>query len=240
MFNNVPFILFFMRRGQSAFEHLALMGIILLFVVALFYYSTTFALSNYREKQAEDTLHSLLITALAVHELGAGNRENVVVQVPEDVHLVAYANELLASDEDGAFNVSISTPFDVIGSIPSVEGLAMVNVKAVNETLVKIGKWPEIYLLQPSWIALSDPFPTTRVYMVGDDLDDAISVLVDGNLYTYAPLIIHLNATYAYFLASKTYFNVTMNTTVAYDISLLNSEGYSSNALQLEVFSPVV
>ncbi|MEK6839894.1 MAG: hypothetical protein AABX72_03060, partial [Nanoarchaeota archaeon] len=131
-----------MKRSQSFLENVIVTGMVISFVTILFYFSSDFTFFHYRQQEADDALRNLLITANAVHELGPGNKQEIIVNIPENIQLDVNARELLAYDSAGDINASLRTTFDVVGSIQSGEGISKVSVRAVNQTLVKIGKWP--------------------------------------------------------------------------------------------------
>ena len=226
-----------MKRGQLAFENLFLTGLILVLVVVLFYYSTEYTVTDYRQKQIDDALHSLLVTANKVHELGPGSRENAVVNIPADINLKVQNRQLTALDSSGDINYTIDTPYDIIGTIPPSEGLTTVTVKAVNDTLVKIGKWTYLITMDPN-PANSSLFPN-RIYILGEDMDNAVILLVNGVSYAPFPFV-HLNSSYVAFSSNETILNVPPGQIGSFQVSINDSYGVISNTLPLYVYGPAI
>ena len=224
-----------MKKGQLALENLFLMGMILLLVGALFYYSMGYTVTNYRQRQADDTLHSLLLTANAVHELGPGSRENAMVNIPEDINLKVKERLLSALDSSGDINNTVDTPFDVIGTIPPSEGLTPVTVKAVNDTLVKIGKWTYLISISPNPANWST-FPN-RIWILGEDMDNSVILLVNGVSYAPAPFV-HINSSYVAFIGNQTMLYTPPGEIRTFQMSINDSYGVISNTLPLYVRGP--
>ena len=225
-----------MKRGQIATENLIITGLVLSLVIVLFYFSSEYTMSNYRQRQAEDALGNLLITANAVHELGGGNKEDVIVNVPEDINFLVQQKELVAHDSSGDINASVGTAFDVIGVIPQSEGLSKVPVKAINSTLVKIGKW--MYLLYLSKPVENFTALPHRFYIYGEDLDMAIKLLVNGINYPSVP-VLHFNDTVIGFDAKPSVFNAPPDQIVDYDLAVEDGNGATSNSLFLTIYGSV-
>jgi len=225
----------FMKRGQIATENLIITGLVLSMVIILFYFSSEYTMSNYRQRQAEDALSNLLITANAVHEMGGGNKDDVIVNVPEDINFLVQEKELVAQDSSGDINASVNTVFNVIGMIPQSEGISKIPVKSINSTLVKIGKW--MYLLYLSRSGENFTALPHRFYIYGEDLDMAIKLLVNGVNYPVVP-VLHFNDTVIGFDAKTTVFNALPDQIVDYELVVEDGAGVVSNPLILTIYGP--
>jgi len=226
-------------RGQSFFENAIITGMVIGLVTTLFYFSSDFTLFHYRQQQADDALRSLLITANAVHELGPGNRQDVLVSIPEDVQISTQTKSLVAADATGTVNSSLSTPYDVVGQIPASEGISKIPVRAVNQTLVKIGHWMFLLSLQPYQINFTS-LPVT-IYLYGEDLDLSTHLVVDGVPRGPAVVYTVLNDTVASFLAIPTIFTTPLTAITSYQIAVANVTGRDvSNSLPLRIRGSLV
>lgn len=222
-----------MKRGQSFLENVIVTGMVISSVMILFYFSSDFTFFHYRQQEADDALRSLLITANAVHELGPGNKEEVLVNIPEDIKLDVSKRELFAYDSSGDINASVRTTFDIIGTIQPGEGISKVSVRAVNQTLVKIGKWPFILSLQPQQVDFT--LLPVIVYIYGEDLDLSTRLVVNGIAYGPVPAYTVINSTLAHFTAQPAIFPAPGPLT-AYRIAVTNTTSrISSNVVSFYV-----
>ena len=73
------------KRGQASVEYLILVGVMLAFLIPLFYYSLTEISNNLRISQAENTVNLVAGKIDNVYTLGAGNREKLKVTIPKGV-----------------------------------------------------------------------------------------------------------------------------------------------------------
>ena len=225
-----------MRNGQMLLENMFMMGLILVLVVGIFYYSTSFTVSNYRQRQTEEAVHNLLITAQAVHELGPGNKDSALVSLPENVDLKVASKQLIAQNADGTINVSMNTPFDVIGYVPPLTGMGTIVVKAINNSLVKIGHWFYLTGVQPSAVNFTQMPP--EAYLYGEDLPSSGYLLVNGLPYDKTQFV-YINSTLIWFKPSPSVFQSPPNQQVTYYLSLNDTVTNDvSNSLPFVVIGP--
>ena len=71
------------KRGQASVEYLILVGVMLAFLIPLFYYALTEISSNLKTSQAENAISMLAGKIDNVYSLGPGNREKVKITIPK-------------------------------------------------------------------------------------------------------------------------------------------------------------
>ena len=219
-------------KGQSFLENVIITGMVLSLVMGLFYFSSDFTFFHYRQQQTDDALQSLLITANAVYELGPGNREDVLVNVPEDVILNVKKKSLTAQDSSGGVNASVNTLYDIVGNLPTESGLLKVPVRTINSTLVKIGKWIYIIYLDKNLVNFTSlPLP---IYIGGEDLDTTARLLINGISYPSMPPNI-VNSTTVWFTADPNILTTPSNKITTYTVGLRDVNNTKSNTLLLRV-----
>jgi|GEM_PF-5374584 hypothetical protein len=217
-------------------ENMFMLGLILVVVIGILYYSTSFTLKNYKERQAEDAVGNLLITARAVHELGPGNQDSAYVSLPTDVDLRVTSQELIAENDDGTINVSVSTPFDVVGSVIPVGNKGTVPVRAINSSLVKIGQWTHITNVAP--FAIEFVTLPQIIFIYGEDIPSTVKLLVNGQLYTQGSFF-YVNSSAVWFRASPSKFQSNPNQNTTYYLSLNNTATkFVTNSLPFIVIGP--
>ena len=74
-----------MRRGQVAIEYMMIVGLVLLVLIPVAYYSLKEIQTSTIQNSAEDAVRTLAIAADEVYALGPGSRKLVEVNVPEGV-----------------------------------------------------------------------------------------------------------------------------------------------------------
>ena len=72
-------------KGQISIEYLMLIGLILLIVIPLFYYTLSRTREDLRSQQAYDALSSLAHTADEVYSLGLGSRDFIWIHTPTGI-----------------------------------------------------------------------------------------------------------------------------------------------------------
>lgn len=224
-----------MKRGQLPLEHMILTSLILLFVGVLLYYALGYAVTNYKTGQVDDALHSIIITAQAVHTLGPGNQENVIVNLPESIQLIVEDTQLSVKIADTFIDQSVSTDFNLVGRIPPFQGLYPINVKAINETLVQIGEWPHLIALSPA--AVNFEILPQLISILGEDFTPDMEVLVDGKVYP-TTLVTYVDETTIQFLAKPNEFKVLPKKPNYYYITLRNSLGEIFGPLLFTIYGP--
>ena len=134
--------------------------------------------------QAQDVVGMLAITANAVHNLGPGNKESVWVRIPNDVNDTEVKGKDLSIDlnfDEGNRDATSTAQPDLIGRIPTEQGLRQIPVKSINATLVKIG--PGVVLLEIKPPCVEKNNLPIEIKLVGDEFASGLILLVNGQEY---------------------------------------------------------
>ena len=132
-----------MKRGQAAFEYLILVGVLLVILMALFYYVSNYSAQNLKIEQAEDTVQTLAKTAESMYALGPGNRDFIWVNMPGSV------SETKVEDNEIMIRLFIfgdysdfyvRTNADVTGTLPTQKGRYKILIETLDSGVVQIGQ----------------------------------------------------------------------------------------------------
>ena len=112
-------------KAQAATEYLIMVGVGLLIITTIFYYTMQYSSESISINQAQETTETIAIAADYVYSLGQGSKTRVVVQIPERV-IDSYVenNEigLKVSLRSGIIDVFSVTKGTVSGNIPTFSG----------------------------------------------------------------------------------------------------------------------
>lgn len=131
-----------MKRGQAAFEYLILVGVLLVILMALFYYVSNYSSQNLKMEQAEDTVQTLAKVSESMYALGPGNRDFVWVNIPGSV------SEIRIGDNEIMLRIFIfgdysdfyaRTNANVTGTLPTQKGRYKILVETLDSGVVQIG-----------------------------------------------------------------------------------------------------
>ncbi|MDP3919005.1 MAG: hypothetical protein Q8Q35_03845 [Nanoarchaeota archaeon] len=131
-----------MKRGQSSFEYIMMVGIVLMLLLPIFYYGLNKSSENIKLSQAEDLVNTIAKAADEVYTLGPGSKKFVWVMVPAGVQsanisgseLYITLNIFGESSDIVAF-----TQAPLTGEIPLEKGTYKIAVEHLDSGVVLIG-----------------------------------------------------------------------------------------------------
>ena len=136
------------KRGQAGIEYVALTGLLLFFFIPLMQYSFQESTSAIKTSQLDSYVSRLSKAVEAVHSVGPGSMEVVVVNAPKgiqsaelkNVYYLEGANEIIlqVSFRDSVSDIHATVKPYVFGEIPSTPGTYNLRVRCINETSVNI------------------------------------------------------------------------------------------------------
>lgn len=87
--------MFMMKKSQAASEYIVLIGILLVLLIPIFYYTLKTSNENIRANQANDAVISIAKAADTVYTLGPGNRKYTWVTIPSGAKMAISGNTIL-------------------------------------------------------------------------------------------------------------------------------------------------
>ncbi len=116
-------------KGQISLEYMAVIGVILLVSLPLFYYATKTSGDNIRVGQADNVINSITNTANLVYSSGLGSKDFVWVNIPSGVSGVSVKNN------------SIILNLSIFGGVSEYVSFSKANLVAtqdfINKTVIK-------------------------------------------------------------------------------------------------------
>jgi uncharacterized protein (UPF0333 family) len=131
-----------MKRGQSSFEYILLVGTILIILIPLFYYSTNLITENIKVSQAGDVVNTLAKASDEVYVLGPGTKKFVWVTIPGSVkstNLALSEITLTITSFGKDSDITATTSASLVGSIPTDKGTYKIPVEHLDSGIVQIG-----------------------------------------------------------------------------------------------------
>jgi hypothetical protein len=136
------------KSGQAGIEYVVLTGLLMFFFIPIMHYSFQESTDAIKTSQLSSYISRLSKSIEAVHSIGPGAMEVVVVNAPKGIqdatlHNIYYlkgSNEIvLRVNIDGAISDIHSTvkPY-IFGEIPKTQGTYHLKVRCINETSVNI------------------------------------------------------------------------------------------------------
>ena len=134
------------KRGQAGIEYVILTGILLFFFIPLVHYSTQETTNAVRNSQLDSYVSRLSKAVNAVHSVGPGTMEIIIVTVPNGVTTADLINVpggiseivLQAQFFGGISDIHASVKPLIYGDIPNTPGTYHLRVKSMNESSINI------------------------------------------------------------------------------------------------------
>ena len=131
------------KRGQASVEYLILVGVMLAFIIPIFYYSLTEISNSLRINQAESAVNLIAGKIDNVYTLGSGNRETVKITLPKGtVSLGIIENKsielklLIFGNQTENFKNTKAN--NIIGSFPIEPGVYHLQIEGLDNGDVKV------------------------------------------------------------------------------------------------------
>ncbi len=129
-------------KGQISIEYLIVVGVVLILVIPLFFYSTSKTTTNLRINQADDTVTSLVTAADSVYSLGPGSKDYVWITIPKGTKtssITGQTIQLQLSIFSGTSDVHKTTKANVSGTLPTEQGTYKISVEMLEDGTILIG-----------------------------------------------------------------------------------------------------
>ena len=134
------------KRGQAGIEYVILTGILLFFFIPLVHYSMQETTNAVRNSQLDSYVSRLFKAVNAVHSVGPGTMEIIIVTVPKGVvsaDLINVPNgisEIVLSAQffGGISDIHAAVRPLIYGNIPNTPGTYHLRVSSINESSVDI------------------------------------------------------------------------------------------------------
>lgn len=131
----------FLRRGQAGIEYVIMIGILLIFLIPIIYYSLNEANVNIKLTQLENAVRRVVKAADSVHALGPGSSQVVVVTLPKGIQSATiYDKEILlkVSMFGGVSDVHYPSKANLTGTFPTGEGTYNIVLSSKRDGVVFI------------------------------------------------------------------------------------------------------
>ena len=129
-------------KAQASIEYLMIVGVLLLIVIPIFYYSSNRVNANIKLEQVDDAVKNLVNAANDVYSLGPGAKKYITITVPDGI------KNITIDGKDIIFNLGIFGDVSVIhlsaipnvtGYILSSKGTYIIPVETLSSGIVLIG-----------------------------------------------------------------------------------------------------
>ena len=132
------------KKGKPSVEYLIIVGVIMVALIPLFFYSVDKINSNLKINQADDTVNTLATAANIVHSLGPGTNKYVQITIPGGVSASTVNGtliELKVNVYGSTSDFYATTAITVSGNIPTEKGTYTISVLALDDGTVHIGSY---------------------------------------------------------------------------------------------------
>ncbi|MDP3917267.1 MAG: hypothetical protein Q8Q42_03190 [Nanoarchaeota archaeon] len=135
------------KRGQAGIEYVILTGLLLFFFIPLIHYSLQESNNAIKNSQLDSYVNRLAKSIDAVHSIGPGSSEIVIITVPKGVTESSFSdcsfegiNEfvLKVGMYGGISDVHASVKPCLYGELPITHGTYHLKVLSINETAINI------------------------------------------------------------------------------------------------------
>ncbi len=170
-------------RAQLNFEYLILTGILLAILIPLIYTSLSTVQQSYKATRVNDILSQVAEKANDLYQLGPGNKDELTLIMPSGITgAVVSGNEISLTTRYGNTNETVRkyTQPILVGSLETIQGEYTVPIKALNQSLVRIGTGPWIVEIDPSCIGAPSFANPPNITIHGDDFFSTSVLLLDG------------------------------------------------------------
>ncbi|MBU1111467.1 MAG: hypothetical protein ABIG93_04060 [archaeon] len=225
-----------MRKAQVGMEYLAILGVILLLLIPLFFYAISQTSDNIRTYQAEDAINSLGKAADEVYSLSPGTKKYVWISIPNGVEEtqvtgteVSLTITIFGNSSDFVFN----TKALVVGEIPIEKGTYRIPVELLESGIVLIGtgndttapvitwKSPEGLTCNPITLRVNTDEPAICKFDTSDLNYSAMSTQMSGSAIGHNyELGVQSEASYTYFVRCSDAFDNVMITSETINYSI--------------------
>lgn len=136
------------KRGQAGIEYVILIGLLLFFFIPLIHYSFQETNNAVRASQLDSFVSRLSKAIDAVHSIGPGATEIVVITLPKGVSEATLQNGINPGDPSeivlkvqfygGVSDVHASVKPKLQGELPTAAGTYHMRVSSISETEVNV------------------------------------------------------------------------------------------------------
>ncbi len=136
------------KRGQSGIEYVILIGLLLFFFIPLIHYSFQETNNSVRASQLDSFVGRLSKAIDAVHSIGPGATEIVVITLPKGVTEATLHNAANPGDPNeiilkvqfygGVSDIHASVKPSLVGELPTSPGTYHMRVSSISETEVNV------------------------------------------------------------------------------------------------------
>src|SRR3989338_1476221 len=123
-------------RAQAAVEYVIILGIVLLVLIPIFYYSLSESNRTTRLNQASDIVNILARKSEAVYALGSGSRDYVWINVPQGIKDYSIYNKTIKLSFYSLGDAVAFSSVNVTGRIPVVAGVYRLVIEAKDNNVV--------------------------------------------------------------------------------------------------------
>lgn len=128
-------------KSQASMEYLTIVGLILVFLIPIFYYASSTSSTVIIKNEAKDAVKSLSKTVDFVYSLSPGTKSYVWITIPGGVINTSVSNNEvgLTLDYGGISEIFYETKANVSGGFPSAKGTYKIEVEHLDSGIVYIG-----------------------------------------------------------------------------------------------------
>ncbi len=233
-------------KAQASMEYVMVMGIILVVLIPLMYYSLNTSSENIKSRQAEDAINSLSNAVDDVYALNPGTKKYVWISIPGGVQNTAVNSSeisLTLSIGGSKSDIFSTTKAKVTGQIPTQQGTYKIPVEHLESGVVLIGegndtqapvvvwKSPEGATCNPVTLRANTNEPATCKFDSSDKNYSQMTFLMMGNSLGHNyELGVQNEGAYLYYVRCSDVFNNAMNTSAVINFTVnLQSCGQTIN-----------
>jgi len=225
------------RKAQVSVEYIILVGVLLIVLIPLFYYSLTNASEKVKLSQAENTILTLAKTVSEVTALSPGTKKYATISIPGGVQsTMINGSEITLTFIKGGKNSDYTSVVRaiVVGNIPTQKGIYRIPVELLESGVVQIGSADDIIppivvstspnglVCNPITIQANTNEAATCKYDTLDTNYETMRYTLNGNTLNHNVYLgIQNQGTYVYYVRCRDAFGNTMDssTSISYQIS---------------------
>ena len=129
------------KRAQLSFEYLYVIGILLVVLIPLVYYSFDSSSEDIRRERLAESISSLKNGINTVYALGPRNIQKITIDLPGSIANISINNSelnIMAYMGGKISEYDIHTPINVTGSIKNEEGYHTIKIEYLQSGIINI------------------------------------------------------------------------------------------------------
>lgn len=240
------------KRGQASVEYVIIVGVILVALIPLFFYSLNKVNQEIKISEADDTVNSVANAADIVYSLGTGTRKYIQITIPSGVveSVVNGTLVMLKVNVYGSVSDFYADTIPIIsGTLPMEKGTYTIVLESLEDGTVRIGSYNDTSAPQVVWKSPNGTLEVQSITLLANTNENAhcryaqadtaytsMSSDFSGELITHDySLGLLLQGNYTYYARCKdTMGNIMQNSSIISFSLIINTSSNLRPSINLE------